>query len=177
MSKGQNKLVIALVVVLLAVIAGGAVVIVRLLNRAPEAAPVQTAGMQIGYEADVGVAMTQEDLDEQMNEILNSDTMISLEYTNDAQSSNGKDFDCYIANSANNRYDMYIGLYADLALTDELFLSQLLRPGTAFNHVTLNRALEPGNHTVYCVMTQVKEENGEFVIHNSMTVTMNFLVS
>lgn len=174
---GQNKLVIALSVALIAVVAGGAVVITRLMSRDVAQAPVQSAGLQIGYEADVRTALTEEDLQAQMDALLNSDSMMSLEYKNNAVSANGKDFECYIANASLNSYDMYIGLYADSALTDELFLSQLLRPGTAFDRVTLNRALEPGVHTVYCVMTQVKEENGELVIHNSTTVTMDFTVS
>ena len=177
MNKSQNKLVIALAVVLVAVIAGGTVVIVRLLNREPEAPAVQTAGFQIGYETDVSTALTQDDLDAQMEELLNQDTMMSLEYVNDANSTNGRDFECYIANSELNEYDMYIGIYADAAMTDQLFLSQLIRPGTAFDHVTLDRALDKGANKVYCAMTQVKEENGELVIHNSTTVTMSFNVT
>ena len=102
---------------------------------------------------------------------------IALEYKNDAVSSDGVNFDCYIANSAANQYDMYIDIYADEALTDEIFLSELLRPGTAFDQIRINKRLSAGEHVVYVAFTQVEEVNGEQALHAQVMVTMNFHVS
>ena len=33
---------------------------------------------------------------------------VTLEYKNDARSTDGENFSCYIANAAENRYDMYL---------------------------------------------------------------------
>jgi len=102
---------------------------------------------------------------------------MALEYKNDAVSDNGTDFSCYIANSVDNQYDMFIAIYADIGFTDELYLSQLIRPGTAFEQVTLNRALDPGKHEVYVAFTTVETTEDEQIIHGQSLVTMNFIVN
>lgn len=100
---------------------------------------------------------------------------VALEYRNDAASSDGKTFTCYIANSVENGYDMFIALYKDAELTEQLYLSGLIRPGTAFKSVTLDSALEQGTHTVYCAFTQMEEDLE--TIHAQVIVTMEFTVS
>ncbi len=55
---------------------------------------------------------------------------VTLEYKNDARSEDGENFSCYIANAVENAYDMYIQIFADAELTDQLLLTGLLRPGT-----------------------------------------------
>jgi hypothetical protein len=61
-------------------------------------------------------------------------------------------------------------------MTDELFLSKLIRPGQTFEQVTLNRALEKGEHQVFVVFTQIEEVDGEQNICGQRAVTMNFFV-
>jgi hypothetical protein len=101
---------------------------------------------------------------------------IGLEYENDAYSEDGINFDCYIANSGMNQYDMFIAIYGDANYQDELFLSQLIRPGQAFNNITLNHALPLGDNTVYCAFTQIEEVDGEQSMHDQVIVTLNFHV-
>jgi hypothetical protein len=64
-------------------------------------------------------------------------------------------------------------------MTDELYLSQLVPPGSGFEEITLEHPLDPGNHTVYVALTQVvtDEETGEQTIHNQVVYTMNFTVT
>lgn len=113
---------------------------------------------------------------EDMHERTNRPAM-GMEYKNDAFSENGVDFACYIANAARNEYDMFIAIFSDDALTDELFLSGLLRPGTAFEAISLERALPQGDHEVYVAFTQVRDVDGEWVIQGQVIVTMDFHVS
>jgi uncharacterized lipoprotein YehR (DUF1307 family) len=115
-----------------------------------------------------------EAIDEAYREMM--DSRIGLEYKNDAYSENGIDFSCYIANAESNLYDMFIAIYSDFDFSDELYLSQLLRPGMAFESVTLNHSLPEGSNTVYVVFSQVEEIDGEQSIHGQMAVTMNFVV-
>jgi len=100
---------------------------------------------------------------------------VALEYKNDAFSTDGTNFTCYVANAVENSYDMYIQIFADQELTDQLLLTGLIRPGSAFDNITLDHALDPGTHRVYVAFTQV-EENLE-TIHAQVFVTMDFTVT
>jgi hypothetical protein len=103
---------------------------------------------------------------------------IGLSYVNDATSTDGVHFDCYLINSATNIYDMYITIYADAEFTDELYLSQLVPPGSGWDSLTLEHALDPGDHTVYVVITQVDtdEDTGEQSVVGQVVYTMDFHV-
>lgn len=104
-----------------------------------------------------------------------NDPGISLDYRELASSTDGTNFSCYLANSPNNAYDMFFNIYADAELTDQLFLSDLLRPGTAFENIKLEHPLEPGTHTVYVAQTLVEPDLE--TIHSQIIVTMIFEVS
>jgi hypothetical protein len=175
-SQQSNKtiLVIAAVVVLVVIIAA-VVIVVNVLNSKDD-----DSGSGIGYAAEGSVLLTQEDIDkaaaEAMKNAENGD--VALNYQNDAFSSDGINFDCYILNSSGNIFDMFLTIYSDLDMTDEIFLSQLVPVGSGFEHITLEHALDNGDHTVYVVLTQVKtdEETGEEVVANQVIHTMDFHV-
>ncbi len=137
-----------------------------------------SGGPKIGYAME-GVT-TVEDPDalqkavDEANEKAKAGGMMTLEYKNDATSTDGENFECYIANAVENDYDMFIAIYGDNELTDELFVSQLLRPGSAFETVKLNHALEEGTHRVNVAFTQVEEDLE--TIHAQLMVTMDFHV-
>lgn len=159
-SKGLIILIFLLVVALFS--AGAAIVV--LANRKPEAPEAE----KIGYSESVVVLDNNKPVD------LTPPEAISLEYKGQAVSTDGKTFQCHIVNAAKNQYDMYIDIYSDAALTDEIFLSELFRPGTGFEEITLNRTLEKGVHTVYLVFTQVEDDHS--TIHNQTAVTYNLIV-
>jgi hypothetical protein len=102
---------------------------------------------------------------------------IALEYKSVAYSTNGTDFSCYLANAADNQYDMFIAIYADDALTDEVFLSGLLRPGTAFDHITLSHALPLGQTHCTVAFTQIEVVDGEQTIHDQALIGVEFYVT
>jgi hypothetical protein len=139
----------------------------------------ENSGFRIGYAAEgVTIVDDADALQKEYDEMMEAakEKGMTLSYQNDAVSENGVDVNCYIANSIENAYDMFIAIYADDAFTDELYLSQLLRPGTAFNSIQLNRKLEPGVHTVYVVYTQVVVEDDEQKIHDQNIVTLDIHV-
>lgn len=103
---------------------------------------------------------------------------LDLLYDYQARSSDGVNFSCMLANAASNRYDMYFDLYTDAELTDEVFLSGLLKPGTALEEITLDHALPAGTNTVYVAMNQVDtDEDGKQTIVDQTVVTVEFIVS
>ena len=135
---------------------------------------------KVGYAANATVMLDQNALQAAMDEAMANakDGNVSLLYKNHAYSEDGTDFSCYIVNSAANKYDMFLTIYADAALTDQIFLSGLVPPGSGFESITLDRALEAGDHTVNVVVTQVDtDENGAQVIKNQVAHTMEFHVS
>lgn len=169
-----NKILIAVIVLLLLAIAGGCVYFFFFREK-PEEEP-----SGVGYAMNAGVVLSQEELDAAMAEAAANAAAgrVALSYKNGAYSDDGENFDCYIVNSARNQYDMFLAMYTDAELTDQVFLSGLIPPGSGYEELTLNRKLEKGTHTIFVVITQVDtdEEGNEFIV-NQVSHTMDFNVS
>lgn len=134
---------------------------------------------RVGYATDAKVMLDQDSLQAAMDEAMENarDGNVALRYKNNAYSTNGTDFECFIVNSASNKYDMFLTIYADAEMTDQIFLSGLVPPGSGFENITLDHALEPGSHEVTVVLTQVDtDENGAQVIKHQVAHTMDFHV-
>ena len=102
---------------------------------------------------------------------------MALKYQYDAISTDGVNFKCLLANSEDNDDDMFIAIYTDSTFQEELFLSELLRPGTAFEKITLNRPLEKGSHDVVAAFTLVRtDENGQQAITQQRFIGLKFTV-
>jgi hypothetical protein len=168
----KNIIIVAAIIVLVVVIAAAAVVVTVLNNQDNDSG--------IGYSTEAQVLLTQEDIDKAMEEaIANAENgSIGLCYQNDAISYDGTNFECYILNAADNKFDMFLAIYSDIEMTDELFLSQLVPPGSGFENITLEHSLDVGDHRVYVVLTQVArdEETGEESIAHQVIHTMDFHV-
>ena len=171
-SSKNNKLVIAIVALIVVVIAATAVIVYTLNGRET---PPDSNGLTIGYATDANVFLDQDSLQAAMDDALAHSGYVSLRYQNDAVSSDGINFSCYIANA--NGSDMFLTICADADMTDQIFLSQLLRPGSGFEQIKLDRRLEAGTHTVYVAVTLVDtDENGAQVITGQVVHTMDFYV-
>ncbi len=160
-----------------AVVAGAAFGGAALANRDK---PADTNGMQIGYASEASVMLDENSLQAAVDEAMANaaDGNVALQYRNNAYSDDGTNFDCRIVNSASNAYDMFLTIFADAELTDRLYLSGLVPPGSGFETLTLEHALDPGDHTVYVVLTQVDlDENGEQVMVHQVSHTMDFHVT
>lgn len=134
----------------------------------------------VGYATNATVMLDQNALQMAMDEAMKKakDGNVALLYKNNAYSEDGKEFTCYIVNSPANKYDMYLTIYADPELTDQIFLSGLVPVGNGFEQISLDRALDPGDHTVNVVVTQVDtDEDGAQVIKNQVAHTMDFHVA
>lgn len=175
----QRRIMVVIILVL-------AAVIVALLLRScgakddPGVTIVDGEVPRIGYANEGVTAVNDPDeLQRQVDEMYERarEGGIPIEFQNDAYSSDGVNFSCYIGNPTSSLYDKFIAIYGDLEGTDELFVSQLIRPGSAFEKVTLNRALEKGDHRVYVAFSEVKEEDGQQVLYRQTVVTMDFHVT
>lgn len=171
-SSSSNKLVIVLVLLIVVIIAAAAVIIFTM-NKKDD-------GMKIGYATEAKVMLDEDSLQAAVDEAWKNaqEGNVALQYQNEAFSSDGKTFSCNIVNAPENLYDMFLTIYADQELTDQIFLSQLVPPGSGFEEITLDHALDPGDHTVYVAVTQVDidEATGEQVIKNQVMHTIIFHV-
>ncbi len=187
---------LAVVALVAAGVLAGRAAVMRQANEAVEAARAEAEAAisnanaekdengRIGYETNV-ITSDPETLQAAVDEMYEkaAKNAVALEYKDIATSDDGQHFSCYLANSAENSYDMFFAIYADNALTDQLFLSKLLRPGTRLEEIELERTLEPGTHTGYVVYTQVEDEEDDVdqsqmqVIHNQVATTINLIVN
>lgn len=163
-SSGRNKWIVPLVIAVIVLAVGCALLF---LWRSKETK--EDGGGKIGYDTDAVVMTDEDELQKLVDEMNKNEGEISLEYKNVATSQNGTDFDCYIVNSAKNKYDMYIGLYTDVEYTQELYLSKLMKPGSGIQNFHCEKKIEPGTHDVVLVYTFV--ENDHETIHSQTNVT------
>jgi hypothetical protein len=169
----SNKTVLlAAVMVVVAVIIAAAVIVCT---------RQKTPDLTVGYATEAKVMLDQDSLQAAMDAAMENakDGNISLLYKNNAYSSDGENFECYLVNSSGNLYDAFFTIYANADMTDELFLSQLVPPGSGFENITLEHSLDDGDHVVYVAVTQVKtdEETGEQSVANQVVHTMDFHVT
>ena len=176
--KASNKILIAVGAIIIILLAA----IVALLLRRPPLTNIDEEGVpKLGYSTDAKVLLDQDSLQAAVDEAQRNakERNVALEYQNEAFSSDGKTFSCYIANAPANLYDMFLTIYADAELTDQLYLSGLIPPGSGFEEITLDHALDAGDHTVYVAVTQVDtdEKTGEQAIKNQVMHTIEFHVA
>ena len=176
-TKKPNKLIF---------IIGGAVVlllgliVVILLTRQPATTVIDDGAVPLGYAMEAKVMLDQNSLQAAAAEAQKNarEGRIALRYQNDAFSTDGKTFSCSISNAASNLYDMFLTIYADAELTDRIFLSGLVPPGSGFDEITLEHPLEKGDHTVYVALTQVTtDDGGNQAIKNQVMHTIEFHVA
>ncbi len=175
-AKPSKALLIAAAVVIIALLA----VIVILIKR-PSLADISDDNVpKIGYDTGATVVLDEASLQAAVDEAMKNakEGNVALLYENNAYSKDGKNFSCYIANDKTNLYDMYLTIYTDAALEDQVYLSGLVPPGSGFEQITLDRALEKGDHRVYVAVTQVDtdKETGEQVLKNQVVHTIEFHV-
>lgn len=172
-----TKLIIAAAAVIILLLAA----IVAILLTRPSLTTIEDGGVpKLGYSTEATVMLDEDSLQAAVDEAIENakNGMVALQYQNDAYSTDGTTFSCLIANAPSNLYDMFLTIYADDALTDQIFLSQLVPPGSGFEEITLDHALEAGDHTVYVAVTQVDtDENGAQVIKNQVMHTIEFHVA
>ena len=65
---------------------------------------------RVGYASEARVMLDQNSLQAAMDAAMEKakDGNVALRYKNNAYSKNGTDFECYIVNSANNVFDMFL---------------------------------------------------------------------
>lgn len=176
-SKSNQKWII-LLLLLLIVLMGVILAVVLLRDNTQSISDNDTP--MVGYSTEAKVMLDQDSLQAAVDEAMENaeKAQVALQYQNNAYSTDGKTFSCYIINAPTNLYDMFLTIFADPELTDQLYLTGLIPPGSGFEEITLDHELEPGDHTVYVAVTQVDtDENGNQVIAHQVMHTIEFHVT
>lgn len=173
-SGGQKTTVLLGAVIVLLLV----VILVVVVGRRPAGQEAEDSGdsgtPKLTYAEGVTMVNDPNALQKAVDEMYADDGNITLEYQGSASSTDGETFSCYIANAVENDYDMFIAIYADVELTDQVYLSGLVRPGNAFDEIKLEHPLDQGTNRVYVAFTQVEEDLE--TIHGQVVVTMDFVV-
>jgi hypothetical protein len=174
----KSKIIIIVLVIVIVLMAAGGVTAFILLNNnngnqtkddnpavttEAESKSENSNPLLLNYDSGA-VALDENGLEKQIEEMRkNSEGNVSLEYKNEAESTNGKDFNCYLANSELNTEDMFFAVFTDASMTEQMYLSGLIKPGTSIQKFTSDIPLEKGEYSAVCVFTTVSDD------HETMT--------
>lgn len=177
-AKRLTPLTLVLIIIIVLLVAAAAVLALgKFGGDEPETENLGNASTPlIGYEEGVTVVDDPDALQNAVDEAYAQAAKrgVSLEYQNGATSSDGINFDCYMANPTVSERDIYFQIFADDQFTEQLYLSKLIPPGSAKRELKLDKKLDPGTHTVYVVYTQVEDDHA--TAYQQATVTMEFIV-
>ena len=177
--QSSSKLVIILLAVLIVLLIAGIIIGVVLFSKqnndddsSPDGddEPVVT----IGYEGNGVVALSEDELRAQWERMMHEaeEGMLDLEYKNQAVSDDGVNFSCKFGNAASNKYDMYIGIYLDDALTEQVVLTGLVPPGSEISSFESDIPLDPGSYSAILVYTQVDDDHATIVSQTMIVVEL-----
>lgn len=161
-----SKVIIALLILIIIAIVGGFLFWKFVYNKDDGA---------MKYEASVVVSdenALQKAVDEAYAKA--KEGQMSLEMKTEATSTNGKDFSCYLMNSAKNNYEMYLTLFLD-ETQEQIYQTGRIRLGEGIDSFSLEEPLEKGRHTCTLVYNQL-EEDGK-TIHAQVNVELTLVVN
>ncbi|MCD7731777.1 MAG: hypothetical protein LUI05_09850 [Oscillospiraceae bacterium] len=179
-SSVQKIIIILMIVIIVALIAFTSVLLLKkdsdtqgdlsAVDSSNAAVPTLT------YESGA-VALSEDDLQRQVDEMYEKakEGTMALQFKNTAYSSDGVHFDCHIGNSDKNDTDMYLNIYKDDALTEQILLTGLIPPGSGIESFESEIKLDPGTYETYLVFTQVKDDHA--TIKAQVTVILTLVVS
>lgn len=155
--KSSKTVIILLIIVILLLLAIGVAAAVFILNKDDDAQLPDNGGL-IQYEAGV---VNYEDAKKVYDEMQQraEDGMVGVKYSNNAISEDGKHFTCKIENPIRNGYDMYLNIYKDETMEEQLLLTGLIPAGSGIEEFESEITLEPGEYKSVLVMTLVEDDH------------------
>lgn len=174
--KKSSKAVVILLIIVIILLIGGSVTAIVLLTRDNGDQPekLDASGGIIHYD-EAAVALDEDSLKSQYSDAMKAaEGTMALKYRNEARSSDGTNFSCYIGNSTANKYDMYANIYLDEDLTEQVLLTGLIPPGSGIQEFESEIPLSPGTYDTVLVLTQVEDDHSTF--HAQLMVALTLIV-
>jgi len=167
----NNKIVIILIIVIVLLIAGG--VTFFILNGKKPAESGTTSGKQIPLEVNAQVLTS--DQNEAWNSMLEEmkDNEIPIRYSPTAASADGENFLCEIGNPISAPHYMYVDLYSDSTLSEEIYLSGLLAPGQGITSFKTSKKFPQGETDTVLVITTVDDDKETLISQTMVVLTLS----
>lgn len=172
--KNSNMVQKILILVLSILVIVGAVFIILKIQKTDKPAEVNNNSNLKGYEANVILddpKTLQDAYDEMVKQA--EEGQMALEMQTTATSKDGKNFQCYLANAKENKYDMYMVLYLD-STQKEIYRTGLIPIGGRIESFELDEKLEPGKYTATISYNQVEEDG--ITDHAQVNVGLDLIV-
>lgn len=167
----NKKIIIILIIVIVLLLAGGAVFLI--MNNKPAEGGDTTSGRQIPLEVNAGVLDPDAIKDWNESALKEAqDTQIPISFSPTAISSDGKTFECQIGNPPGAKYYMYLDIYSDATLEEEVYLSGLLEPGKGITSFTANKTFPKGETDAVLVLTTVQDDMKTLVAQTMVVLTL-----
>lgn len=173
-SSNSKTIIILLIIIILLLIGGGVTAFVLLSGDRPDDQQVTPSGGKvIPLEVTAGV-LSPDKLKEWNEKALQEakDTQIPVSFAADATSSDGVNFDCEIGNPPGAKHYMYLDIYSDTTLEEEVYLSGLLKPGTGITSFTTSRAFPKGDTEAVLVFTTVQDDMQTLIAQTMVVLTL-----
>lgn len=169
--KSSNKrVIIILIVVIVLILAGAAFFFIKSGAFDKDSMP---GSKEIPLEVNAGV-LTGDKLKEWNESVLAEmeDNEIPVTFSPTATSTDGVNFSCEIGNPPGAKYYIYLDMYSDTSLREEVYLSGLLAPGQGIFNFTTNRAFPKGETDIVLVITTVQDNRTAIVAQTMMVLTL-----
>ncbi len=168
----KKTLIILLIIVIILLLAGGITAFV-LMKADKEPTESTTGGKQIPLEVNAGV-LNPDKLKNWNESALQEaqDTQIPISFSPTATSADGTNFLCEIGNPPGAKYYMYLDIYSDTTLQEEVYLSGLLEPGKGITSFKTNRPFPKGETDAVLVLTTVQDDQQTIVAQTMVVLTL-----
>jgi cytoskeletal protein RodZ len=182
----SKVIIIVLIIVIFLILAGVAVTMVILLNNNNSDKQAEQTTTAVTEESEknknplildydsAAVALDEQSLSDQYNKLQEkaSEGNVAIEMQNIAFSDDGINFTCYLANSSSNTEDMFLNIYKDSTLTEQIYLSGLLAPGTVIEKFSSEIKLDPGNYETILIFTTVADDHETMTSQTPIVLTL-----
>ncbi len=171
--KSSNKtVIIILIIVIILLLAGGATFFILNANNKPSESE-STGGKQIPLEVNAGVVSPDKvkEWNEQAIKEM-QDNEIPMIFSPTATSTDGVNFECEIGNPPGAKYYMYLDLYSDVSLEEEVYLSGLLEPGKGITSFSTSKTFPKGETDAVLVFTTVRDDQKTIVAQTMVYLTL-----
>lgn len=175
-SKSSKTTIILLIIIIVLLVIGGSTAAVLLLNDKEDSTEAEGSAdtiVTLPYE-NGAVVLDEDKVDDQIAamEARAEEGYFTLQFKSVAISNDGENFECEIGNADNNNYDMYIDIYMDETLEDELYVSSLIQPGSGIKSFKTKKKLLPGDYESVLVLTQVEDDHATLHAQTMVYLTL-----
>ncbi len=171
----QNKKYLVLSAAALMLLVALTAAVVRLVSgdADEEAASDSVSGM-MAYETNL-ITDDSDALQDAVDKLYEKakEGQMALEMQTEAISADGTTFQCYLANSRSNNYDMFMVFYDD-ETQEEIYRSGLIPIGSRIEEFKLKEELGPGSHAITVVFHQVEADRQ--TVHAQVNVGLTLIV-